>query len=466
MTPFETVLAHYKFPDRIVPHPMQVEVINDLAVLENSAEWLDMGTGKTFCSTAKALFRKTMYGQQAVVIMPPILIPQWGRWLAEITPALSVTEFRGTPAERKLKSLDADFVLVGVQIFKRHFDQFMAHFRESQVFVIVDEATICGNITSENHQKVYDFATCRPQTVLSGTPMNSVMDAYGLLKFSAPGAYYNLKAFTNLHVEEVDFYKKPIKFQNLDVLSDRMKINSKRILFEDMFPDTEEPLYVPTYYDLDPTHYKLYRKLAEEELLKLPDGGKIDGTSANKLRHALGQIVMNWGHFSGDPANIAQSVDMIDQKLSELQPGKLVVFAHYKMTVAGLAKALAKHGAVTINSEVTDKQKDDNLQRFKTDPKCRVIIIQFISGGKGLDGLQFVSNHCFFAEPCEQPRDFHQCVGRLKRLGQTKKVMVMMGIANKTTQVRGFKNLLRNDGIVNEVIRNVADLRDVIYGIN
>lgn len=40
----------------------------------------------------------------------------------------------------------------------------------------------------------------------------------------------------------------------------------------------------------DIKHLKLYRKLAEEELLKLPDGGKIDATQATKLVHALGQI--------------------------------------------------------------------------------------------------------------------------------------------------------------------------------
>lgn len=54
MTPFETVLTYYTFPERIKPHPLQIETINDLAPLPNSGEWLDMGTGKSFCSTATA----------------------------------------------------------------------------------------------------------------------------------------------------------------------------------------------------------------------------------------------------------------------------------------------------------------------------------------------------------------------------------------------------------------------------
>ena len=43
LTPLEVVLKSFKFPEYIVPHPIQIEVINDLAHLNNSGEWLDMG---------------------------------------------------------------------------------------------------------------------------------------------------------------------------------------------------------------------------------------------------------------------------------------------------------------------------------------------------------------------------------------------------------------------------------------
>ena len=56
------------------------------------------------------------------------------------------------------------------------------------------------------------------------------------------------------------------------------------------------------------------------------------------------------------------------------------------------------------------------------------------------------------------------CVARLKRIGQRKKVHVMLGIANGTVQARAFRNLLKNDELVNEVIRNASDLRNVIFG--
>lgn len=464
MTPFEIVAAHYTFPPFIKPHPLQIGAINRSSLRHNAGAWHSMGTGKTFMATATSLYYKIMHGIPTLVVMPPLLIRQWATWLRSITPALKVVEYRGTPAQRADMSLDGDFILVGIQIFKKEIDKFQCHFLNRPFRLVVDEATMLAYVESNNHDKVYETAVGQPCEMLSGTPTNKPYDTYGLMKFTAPGVYRNLRHFENTHVEAFDYHKTPTEYKNLDLLRENLMINSERILLPDMYPDIEEPLYIPVNYELAPAHYKLYRKLAEEELLKLPDGGKIDGTTANKLRHALGQIIVNQGHFSGVPTDTSEAVKLIEHTLFELGNDKLVVFADYKLTVAVLKDKLKKYGAVAINGETSDNQKAKNINTFLTDKKCRVFIVNFISGGKGLDGLQHVCNDALFIEPCQQPRDFHQCVARLARLGQTKKVRVKLAIAKGTTQVRGFKNLLTNDTLVNQVIRTTGELRKMIYG--
>ena len=462
MTPTEIALSHYTLPFKLKPY--QVEVVDDLGPLDEEGHYLDPGTGKTACSTVIALFRKIYYQERCVVIMPPILLKQWETWLRSIKPCPSVIKYAGTPAERKAMSLYADFVLVGIQIFKKEYARFEEFFKDKQYVTIVDEATMLSNIGTGNHEKVHDFTVGRPRLMLTGTPMNNPMDAYGLLKFVAPGLYRNMKQFERLHVAERDFFGNPSKWDNLDLLAKNMTVNAKRILLADVYDQMPEVSYIPLNYDLDPKHLKLYRKLAEEELLRLPDGGKIDATQATRLVHALGQIVANWGHFAGDPELEANIIELTKEKLDELGDGKLLIFAHYRMTVALLADKLAKFGTVTVNSEVTQKQKENNLERFKTDPKCRVMVAQVKSAGYGLDKLQTVCNHVLYAEPCTSPRDFHQANARLIRLGQTKPVQVYMAIASGTLQARAFNNLLNKDEVVNQVIRNVADLRDMIFG--
>lgn len=462
LSPADLVLTHFKLPFDLKKY--QVDTTNALAPLERSGHYLSMGTGKTVVSTVCALFKKLRYNTQTIVIMPPLLIKQWGKWLRTITPALSVTEFKGTPAERAKLSLDSDFVLVGIQIFKKEYDRFVSHFQDRQVVVIVDEATMLSNISSDQHQKVYDFCVGREMMALTGTPMNNPMDAYGLLKFVAPGLYRNKAQFERVHIAEKDFFGNPSQWQNLELLAENMSVNSMRILLEDVYDEMPPVTYTPLDYDLAPKHLKLYQKLANEELLKLPDGGKIDATSANRLTHALGQIVVNWGHFAGDDDLVSNTVELIEEKLSELGNGKLVVFANYKMTIAMLTEKLKKYGAVAVNSEITATQKQKNIDKFVGDPKCRVFVAQFRSAGYGLDGLQIVANTAIYAEPCTSPRDFSQSVARLARTGQTKPVQIYMAIASGTLQVRAFNNLLQKDELVNSVIRNRNDLRDLIFG--
>lgn len=462
MTPVELVLSRYELPFEL--KRFQVEICNALAPLQEEGHYLDMGVGKTVCSTVCALFQMMRHGNRTVVIMPPLLLKQWEVWLKSITPAVSVVRYQGTPKQRKEMNLDADFVLVGSQIFKKEYDRFQEFFSELQYTVIVDEATMVCNIGSDTHQKVYDFCLGRFRMLLTGTPMNNPMDGYGLMKFIAPGAYRNKKQFDNLHVADRDFFGNPCEFQNLELLAQNMAINARRVLLADVNDEMPQVAYIPVNYELDDKHLKLYRKLAEEELLKLPDGGKIDATSGNRLTHCLNQIIVNYGHFAGYPSLCSSTVPLIEGKLSELGNGKLVVFAHYKMSIAYLTEKLAKYGAVQINSEVTSSQKEKNLERFKTDPNCRVLVAQIRSAGYGLDGLQHVCNHAFYAEPCQQPRDFHQSVARLARTGQKFSVQIYIGMAAGTLQVRTFNNLLNNDELVNSVIRNVADLRKAIFG--
>lgn len=473
LTPLQKVQHKYRAPDFIQEHPIQVEVINELAVLDRQGIYLDMGTGKTYVFTMIALYAKITRGARVVLIMPPILLTQWARWLElfsvapgaeDTTRPLKVTVYRGTPTQRKKLSLDADFVLVGVQIFKKDYNRFVDFFYDKQLVVGVDEATIIAGINSDAHEKVYDFAVGQPVALLTGTPLDKPTDAYGLMKFTAPGKYRHFKHFCNVHVEEYDFYDRPSKYQNLELLSENLMTNARRVLYSDMYSDIQTPLYVPLEYELTPKHYQLYEQLSNDELLKLPDGGKIDATTENKLVHALGQIIVNWGHFAGDPSLTSAAIELIEQKLAEMGSKKLIVFANYKMTVAKLVSHFGPICAGGINSEATPKQKDQAKDLFISDPSKRLIVIQYKSGGMGLDGFQHVCHHAMGIEPCTSPRDFHQAVARINRTGQRYRCMMMMAIARGTVQKRKFKDLLRNDTLVNQVVRNVADLRKLIFG--
>lgn len=479
LTPYELVNQTYlpplkSGPNDFVTHPLQIVAINDLAPRESQGEWMDMGTGKTYVATWCALYRLIIAGEPVIVIMPPILIRQWARWLASIrtNKPITVCEYKAVKkgdlspsALRAQLNLNVDFILVGFQIFKKEYSRFVEHFRGRRFTFIVDEASALGNVDSDIHDKAYEIAVGRTSILLSGTPSDPPLRAYGLLKFTAPGSYRNLKHFMSEHIEEVDFFDRPSKYCNLDTLNANLAKNSQRILFTDMYSATDEPLVTLREYDLDEKHLKLYRKIADEQLLLMPDGGKLDLTQATRLLHALGQLIVNYGHFSGDEKHKASTLNLIDERLEGLgSEGKLLVFAHYKMSIAYLTRQYAKFGAVAINSDVTAAKKEKNKLAFLEDPKCRIIFVQYQSAALGLDGLQWVSNHMLLLEPPQAPYLIRQAIGRLFRGGQRFRVMVDVAVAERTLQVRAFKNLLNNDEVVNATIRNKQDLRRMVYG--
>ncbi len=471
--PLDWVLDRYLFPAHPVTgtpwefKPKQIEVINDLALNWNAGFWLEMSVGKTACATACALYHNISMDHATIVVMPPLLIPQWAKFLRSIKDvqtgkALTVCEYRGTPRERAALDKDVQFLLVGYQIFKKDYALLREYYNHRAYTVILDEATAVSNVKTDNHRMLFEFTVGHPRMLLSGTPANNPLDAYGLLRFTNPTAYRSQTQFINLHVADVDFYGKPVKFKDLERVYQALEMNSQRVLFREVHAASDPPMIMPVEYELDEDHYKLYKKLANEQLLELETGGKIDATTANKLTHALGQIVVNHAHFSGDPSKKSAAFDLIEELLHELGHGKLVVCANYRMSIAALIKHF--EGAVAINSEVSQKDKEEAVERFTKDPSCRLIVIHPKSGGYGLDGLQYVCNNALWIEPCTIPRDFAQANARLDRTGQTQRVIIRIGIAKGTTQPRAFNNLLANDALMNSVIRTAGDLRSAIFG--
>lgn len=402
---------------------------------------------------------------------PPVLITQWARWLDLVKKpdgsSLRVTAYRGSPAKRRTLDLRVEIVVVGIQIFKKDYDRFCRDLDERVVAVSVDEAHALCNPSSQNFKKIYEFASGGiPVDLITGTPANNPEDAFALCQFTNPKAYRSQPHFEGLHVSERDFFGRATDFINLDLLNKNLMANAYRVLFEDMYPETEQPFYDQILYDLDPEHLKLYDYLVDNKLLEFEDGSKLDATAQSKLFHALGQIVTNWGHFAEDEKKIAQGIELLEQKLDELGSQKLVVFAEYKLTMRLIEERLAakKIRVVMINGDATESQKGRNIAEFIGDPACRVVVIHRRSGGAGLDGLQHVCNHMLFLEPIRSPRDFSQCVARLKRTGQRKRVVVWMPTAVGTLQVAAVCTLLHNDSTLNQVVRNVDDLRNLLKG--
>ncbi len=445
-------------------YDFQVDTVNELGPLKTAGYYLAAGTGKTLTSIA-ACVHKLRTGQIKTVIcvMPPVLLTNWSRTLSSIEGVTHVI-YRGSPKERDQIDLDADFVLVGYQIFKKDFARFERRFTAADNFaVLCDEAQAIKNPGSDNYKKVRDLSAGQHLLLLTGTPLSIPLDGYVYCNLVAPGMYRSYHQFCNIHVAERDFFDKPIKFANLDLLAENMRVNAKFITQRDALKDLPEVTYTPIFYDLDPAHKKLYKQLAEEQLIKFDNGEKLDLTNVTALIHALSQVPMNAEHFSGGKIK-STGLDLLDEIMDELGDRKLVVFTYYKMTNRSLIKHCSKYNAVALYGEISAKEKQAALDRFVNDPGCRLILLQTLSGSAGIDHLQDVCNDMLFLENSYNPIHFEQGVARVLRSGQTLPVNVRIAIANDTIQKYIMDVVLNKDDILGVVQRGSGGLRSAIFG--
>ena len=459
----EELLAYHKLPFQL--RPDQIEDVEDLHVFDRIALFNEVGTGKTATSTVISLAWDKDHN---VVLMPPILLKQWRMWLESLHDVGDVTVFHGPPKKRQAIKLAAyKWILTTIQTFKNDMAHIVRSLGHASRNLVVDEGHAIKNVGSANHKAVREFALGHNLQVLTGTPISAPGDAYGYVKLKTPSVYRSQAQFENLHVEERDFFGNITKWRALEQMNANLMLQSTRRLAKEVLK-LGMPNYIPIEYDLDPEHLALYRQLADEQLLLLPDGGKIDATSAGRLYNALQQIVANWEHFSGDPKTRSKVFDLVDTVADEIDvmnpaSSKLIVFTYYVMTSRAMAAHLEKFNAVACYSEISRSKQDANIDRFLNDPTCRILVAQPGSAGVGWNA-QHVCWEALFVEEPTSPWQFTQAVGRVDRDGQLHVPNIRLGIASGTIQQRLHQNLLSKDTLANKVQGGFMDLRDAIHG--
>jgi SNF2 family DNA or RNA helicase len=81
-------------------------------------------------------------------------------------------------------------------------------------------------------------------------------------------------------------------------------------------------------------------------------------------------------------------LDALEELLEDITPGhKVIVWAVWKNNYAEIRKVCDKLGVgyVEVHGEISDSQKAKNVERFNTDPACRVFIGHPGSGGIGIN---------------------------------------------------------------------------------
>jgi SWI/SNF-related matrix-associated actin-dependent regulator 1 of chromatin subfamily A len=132
------------------------------------------------------------------------------------------------------------------------------------------------------------------------------------------------------------------------------------------------------------------------------------------------------GLMKVDPA-----IELASDLLSD--GGKVVLFAVHKEVVAKLGVGLESYGVIKIVGDTPQKDRNDLVNAFQSDPKLRGAIISE-AGGEGIN--LFAANNLIFVEREWNPGKETQIIGRIHRIGQVNPCQVHYIIAKNTIDER------------------------------
>lgn len=301
--------------------------------------------------------------------------------------------------------------------------------------MIADEAhmSLC-HPSSMTYKKVRRFIDSKGEgesafVPMTGTPIPNVpTDAYGIISLVYPEGYSSLKEFESFHVDKVRQTSRDGKrqwdivtgYKNLEMLNVNLFARASRSTKEQVL-SLDRPQIIEKEVVLGDEHYALYRKLVRERVLEV-NGETISAVQAQSLRQKALQIVTNPDPFSDRPIQENSVRDMLLELLEEvgcLHHEKVVIYAIYNKSIEAMSKWMEQYRPAIVYGKTNSAE---NVERFKTDPSCRVMIAHYKSGGVGIDGLQNFCRYVICAEPTSVPGEFTQATERVYRKGQKKVV--------------------------------------------
>lgn len=328
--------------------------------------------------------------------------------------------------------------------------------------LILDEAHYVKNTQAKRTKAVYGARIASPGALwraaervwpLTGTPiLNDPTELWPHVSRLWPEVLLELEITTADQwmrefcvVRDTPYGPKIVGGRNLSRLNQILKPRMSRLTLAETQPDMPPVLIdrinlPPEQIDtsgLDPEALALLQTLlnvADED--EEPDFGALELHLATLRRQ--------WGM-----AKVPGIVDLVKTELHGGQE-KLVVFFQHTAVGCNLAHDLKAFDPVMIDGHTPDKTKI--IGKFKTDPKCRVLLAQIVAGGTGLDGMQHATNRVLLAEYAWTPAVNQQAIARVARAGQLLPVRASYIALSGSMDDDIARALVRKQKIVKEVL--------------
>ncbi len=296
---------------------------------------------------------------------------------------------------------------------------------DSKAIIVFDESHYIRKWTAKRTRHCIELGKSFTRCVFStATPIiNSAADLHPALSLCQPGKWGKFGDFAREYCNKIPDNFNPQGFKFVGVRNeDKLNFRMKHIIFirhkEDVMSELPDKRVIPYYIDLD------YKYCTDEAIKEMEEA------IANKVETAL---------VKSERKRIGlEKIHPVAEFCSSFGLSvPLVVFAHHKDVVEGIAREL---GCPFIHGESAMFERDMRLKEFQ-DGETNTLVISIGTGGVGLN-LQRASVGVF-AEIPWTAAELKQCEDRLHRIGQKNKVNIYHILAKNTIDEAIYKVIER-----------------------
>jgi SNF2 family DNA or RNA helicase len=433
----------------------------------------EMGLGKThqamgLIATVQNQSRvEELPSGKILVICPTSVIYHWEELLKEFLPDVRVWMFYGLARNLASFQEKADLLLTSYGILRS--EQEALSQMEFEI-AIYDELQIAKNAQSQTH-KALKKIKANMRLGLSGTPIeNRLLELKALFDVVVPGYMPQDAQFKEFFVNPIEKNQDAEKKALLAKLIKPFLLRRKKaeVLLE--LPEKIEEI---AYCDLSDEQWELYKKtflLHKDALLKdLESAAKpVPYLHVFSLLSTLKQICdhpcLMTEQIDDFQKHKSGKWDLFVELLQEIRDSgqKVVVFSQYLGMLDMMELYLKEHqiGYATIRGSTRNRK--EQLDLFRTDPKCEVFLASLQAAGVGVDliSASVVIHYDRWWNPARE----NQATDRVHRIGQSRGVQVFKMVTKGTIEEHIHRLIEKKQALTEGVLG--FDEQDQIKGFN
>ena len=447
---------NYKFKTK--PYEHQLTALEKSWNKETYAYFMEMGTGKTkvLIDNLAMLYDKGKV-DGAIIVAPKGVVKTWYEQelpthLPDHIENVSVL-WQPNMTKKYQENLDRLFetgedlhiLIMNVEALSTDKGvKFATKFLHShRTMMAIDESTTIKNPSAKRTKNIISLGKdAKYKRIMTGSPITkNPLDLYSQCEFLDPWLlnFASFYAFRNRYAEMKTMHLRGRSsqsghaFQNLSELSDKVKGFSYRVLKEDCL-DLPPKNFTKRHIILSSDQRKIYDQMKKEAMAVL--NGKVTTTMT-----VLTQLIPN--NRITELMNILEEIE-----------GKAIIWANYQTDVNQIIKNVIdkyeKGSIVDYYGLTPQDERQDNIRKFQSDPKCRFIVGTPSTGGYGIT-LTAANTVIYYSNGYDLEKRL-QSEDRAHRIGQKKNVTYIDIIAEETVDEKIVKALKDKINIASEVL--------------